>query len=165
MQLAGRKGLGLVFAAGLAMLAGGCASIRDHRGYLLDTALVDSVLPGVDNRVSVERTLGRPTFVSQFGDQAWYYVSQDTTQKAFRRPRTKQQTILRVRFDPAGNVAGVDRAATEKVVRLDPNGNKTPTLGRDRGLLDDIFGNIGSVGAPGVGGGGGGGAGGGPNGS
>ena len=166
MQLAGRKGLGLVFAAGLAMLAGGCASIRDHRGYLLDTALVDSVLPGVDNRVSVERTLGRPTFVSQFGDQAWYYVSQDTTQKAFRRPRTKQQTILRVRFDPAGNVAAVDRAGTEKIVRLDPNGDKTPTLGRDRGLLDDIFGNIGSVGAPGLGGGGGGGgAGGGPNGS
>ncbi len=166
MQLAGRKGLELVFAAGLAILAGGCASIRDHRGYLLDTALVDSVLPGVDNRVSVERTLGRPTFVSQFGDQAWYYVSQDTTQKAFRRPRTKQQTILRVRFDPAGNVAAVDRAGTEKIVRLDPNGDKTPTLGRDRGLLDDIFGNIGSVGAPGLGGGGGGGgAGGGPNGS
>ena len=88
MQLAGRKGLGLVFAAGLAVLAGGCASIRDHRGYLLDTALVDSVLPGVDNRISVERTLGRPTFISQFGDQAWYYISQDTTQKAFRRPVT-----------------------------------------------------------------------------
>ena len=166
MRHFGRMVTGLALAAGLATLAGGCASIRDHRGYLLDTALVDSVLPGVDNRVSVERTLGRPTFVSQFGDQAWYYVSQDTTQKAFRSPRTKQQTILRVRFDPTGNVAAVDRAGTEKVVRLDPNGKKTPTLGRERGLLEDIFGNIGSVGAPGVGGGGGGGgAGGGPNGS
>jgi outer membrane protein assembly factor BamE (lipoprotein component of BamABCDE complex) len=168
MQLAGRTGLGrtglgLALAAGLAVLAGGCSSIRDHRGYLADAALVDSVQPGVDNRTSVERTLGRPTFISQFGDSAWYYVSQDTTQKAFRRPRTKQQTILRVRFDPAGNVAAVDRAAMEKVVRLDPNGDKTPTLGRDRGLLEDLFGNIGTVGAPGMGGGGG--SGGGPNGS
>ena len=168
MQLAGRTrlgrtGLGLALAAGLAVLAGGCASIRDHRGYLADAALVDSVQPGVDNRTSVERTLGRPTFVSQFGDSAWYYVSVDTTQKAFRRPRTKQQTILRVRFDPAGNVLAVDRAAMEKVVRLDPHGDKTPTLGRDRGLLEDLFGNIGTVGAPGMGGGGG--AGGGPNGS
>ena len=157
----GRSALALV---ALAALTGGCASIRDHRGYLVDAALVDSVQPGVDNRQSVERALGRPTFISQFGEKAWFYVSQETRQTAFRRPQTRDQTILRVRFDPAGNVAGVDRAAAEKVVRLDPDGHKTPTLGKNRGFLEDLFGNIGSVGAPGVGGGGGG-AGGGPNGS
>ena len=156
----GRSALALV---ALAALTGGCASIRDHRGYLVDAALVDSVQPGVDNRQSVERALGRPTFISQFGEKAWFYVSQETRQTAFRRPQTREQTILRVRFDPAGNVAGVDRAAAEKVVRLDPDGHKTPTLGKNRGFLEDLFGNIGSVGAPGVGGGGG--AGGGPGGS
>lgn len=160
-QLWGRPALALV---AIAALTGGCASIRDHRGYLVDSAIVDSVQPGVDNQQSVERALGRPTFVSQFGEKAWYYVSQNTKQVAFRRPRTEAQTILRVRFDPAGNVAGVDRAAMENVVRLDPDGNKTPTLGKNRGFLEDLFGNIGSVGAPGVGTGGGG-AGGGPNGS
>lgn len=148
---------------GLAVLAGGCASIRDHRGYLMDAALVDSVQPKVDNRVSVERTLGRPTFVSQFGEKDWYYVSADTRQSAFGRPRTYQQTVLRVRFDPAGNVAAVDRAGMEKVARISPDGKQTPTLGRDRSFLEDLFGNIGAVGAPGMGGGAGGG--GGPNGS
>ena len=156
----GRSALALV---ALAALTGGCASIRDHRGYLVDAALVDSVQPGVDNRQSVERALGRPTFISQFGEKAWFYVSQETRQTAFRRPQTREQTILRVRFDPAGNVAGVDRAAAEKVVRLDPDGHKTPTLGKNRGFLEDLFGNIGSVGAPGMGTGGGGGSG--PNGS
>ena len=157
----GRTALAL---AAIAALTGGCASIRDHRGYLIDSALVDSVQPGVDNRQSVERALGRPTFISQFGEQAWVYVSQNTRQSAFRRPRTENQVILRVRFDAAGNVAGVDRAGSEKIARLDPDGHKTPTLGKNRGFLEDLFGNIGSVGAPGVGGGGGG-AGGGPNGS
>jgi len=151
--------------ATLAAMTGGCASIRDHRGYLVDSALVDSVQPGVDNRQSVERALGRPTFISQFGEKAWYYVSQDTRQTAFKRPQTKDQIVLRVRFDAAGNVAGVDRAAMEHVVRLDPDGHKTPTLGRNRGLLEDLFGNIGSVGAPGMGTGGSGGGAGGPNGS
>ena len=158
----GRSALALV---AVAALTGGCASIRDHRGYLVDAALVDSVQPGIDNRQSVERALGRPTFISQFGEKSWFYVSQETRQTAFRRPQTHEQTILRIRFDPAGNVAGVDRAATEKIVRLDPDGHKTPTLGKNRGFLEDLFGNIGSVGAPGVGGGGRGGAGGGPNGS
>ena len=169
MRHYGRTAQSLFAVAALALLASGCASIRDHRGYLIDTALIDSVLAGVDNRTSVERALGRPTFVSQFGEPSWYYVSQDTRQTAFKRPQTQGQTILRVRFDAAGNVAGVDRAGMERVARLDPDGHKTETLGRNRGFLEDLFGNIGSVGAPGVGGEGGGGGGGGggrgPNGS
>jgi outer membrane protein assembly factor BamE (lipoprotein component of BamABCDE complex) len=150
--------------AGLVLIASGCSSIRDHRGYLVDTTLTDAIQPGIDNRTSVERTLGRPTFTGQFSDDIWYYVSQDTRQRAFQRPRTSQQLVMRVSFDAAGKVIAVDRAGAEKVVALNPNKNKTPTLGRDRGLLEDLFGNIGTVGAPGVGGGGGGG-GGGPNGS
>jgi len=162
MRVKGRIVLAMVATL---VLAGGCTSIRDHRGYLVDATLVDSVQPQVDNRTSVERTLGRPTWVSQFGEKDWYYVSVDTKQAAFKRPRTFQQTVLRVRFDSAGNVAAIDRAGMEKVARLSPSGKSTPTLGRDRSFLEDLFGNIGAVGVPGAGGGGGSGPGGGPNGS
>lgn len=154
----------LAAATVLTGLASGCASIKDHRGYMIDQGLVESVQPGVDNRQSVERSLGRPTFVSQWGVPSWYYVSVDTRQRPFARPRTKDQTILRIRFDAKGNVAAVDKAGPEKIARLDPDGKKTPTLGRDRGFLEDLFGNIGTVGAPGMGGQGGA-PGGGPNGS
>ena len=157
----------LVLSGAVLAALAGCSSIKDHRGYLVDTALVDSVQPGVDNKTSVERTLGRPTFVSQFGDPAWYYVSVDTRQTAFARPRTKTQLVLRVTFDPAGNVRAIEKRGMENVVRLDPDGHKTPTLGRDRSFIEDLFGNIGAVGAGGLGGGAGRGdnTGGGPNGS
>lgn len=162
MQVFSRLVIGGAVLAALA----GCSSIKDHRGYLVDQALVDSVQPGVDNKMSVERTLGRPTFVSQFGEPAWYYVSIDTRQAAFTRPRTKSEMVLRVTFDDAGNVKRLDRRGMEHVVRLDPDGHKTPTLGRDRSFLEDLFGNIGAVGAAGMGGrGGGDNTGGGPNGS
>ncbi len=165
MQGIGRKLPGGVVLAVLTMgLLTGCASIRDHRGYLVDQALVDSVQPGVDNKLSVERSLGRPTFISQFGEPTWYYVSINTRQAAFTRPRAKDQMVLRIRFDPAGNVATVDRTGVERVAQLDPDGDKTPTLGRERTFLEDLFGNIGTVGAPG-GGGAQGGGGPGPNGS
>lgn len=161
-----RTALNIALAGGLVALASGCASIRDHRGYLHDAALVDSVQPGVDNRLSVERALGRPTFASQFGDEAWYYISIDTRQVAFRRPQTRDQVVTRVRFDAAGKVVAIDKAGMDRVARIDPDGKTTPTLGRDRGLLQDLFGNIGAVGAPGMGpGGGASGPGGGPNGS
>ncbi|MDE2406046.1 MAG: outer membrane protein assembly factor BamE [Sphingomonadales bacterium] len=158
---------GLLALGGIVLATGGCASIRDHRGYLVDQALVDSVQPGIDNKLSVERTLGRPTFVSQFGEPMWYYVSQDTRQVAFKRPGTTKQMVLRVRFDAQGNVAGIDKAGMEHVVRLSPDHKFTPTLGKKRSFFEDLFGNIGAVGAAGMGGPGGGGGGGGtgPNGS
>jgi len=135
----------------LGVLAAGCASIKDHRGYIIDEALVSSVQPGVDNKLSVERTLGRPTFVSQYGKQTWYYVAMNTGQKPFTRPKTADQTILVVDFDARGNVASLTREGMAKVARLSPEGDKTDTLGRDRSFFQDLFGNIGAVGAGGAG--------------
>jgi len=170
MRVSGHMLKGLALAAGVAALTGGCTAIHDHRGFIIDQTLVESVQPGIDNRLSVERTLGRPTFTSQFGEPAWYYVSIDTRQLPFGSPHTTKETVLRVRFDPKGNVAAVDKAGVDHVVRLNPDHAATPTLGRNRSLLEDLFGNIGSVGAAGVGGSGpggntGGAPGSGPNGS
>jgi hypothetical protein len=100
---------------------------------------------GIDNRASVEGTLGRPTFVSQFGPQDWYYVSRDMRQLAFANPKAKEQTVLRVRFDAAGNVERLDKAGIDKVTDISPKDGKTPTLGRERTFFEDIFGNIGAV--------------------
>ncbi len=162
-----KQGLGAAMLGALALSASGCASIKDHRGYLIDPALTGSVQPGIDNRLSVERSLGQPTFKSEFGKQTWYYLSIDTKQRPFKRPQTGAQTVLKVNFDAAGNVSSVERGGMEKVARLDPDGHKTPTLGRTRSFFEDLFGNIGSVGAiPGqVGQGGGAPGGSGPNGS
>ena len=143
-------------ALGVVLLAG-CTAIKDHRGYLVDQMLLDSIQPGVDNQLSVERTLGRPSFTSQFGEPTWYYVSINTKQAAFTSPHADEQLVLKVKFDARGNVTGIERTGMEKVVRLNPDGDKTPTLGRERSFLEDLFGNIGTVGAPGAGAPGGGG--------
>lgn len=127
-----------------------CTRIRDHKGYVADETLVSSVQPGVDNKDSVSKTLGRPTFVGQFNQNEWFYVSRDTRQLAFNAPRASAQTVLKVRFDPAGNVAAVERSGLEKIASINPEGDKTPTLGRERGFFQELFGNIGSVRAPGA---------------
>lgn len=145
----------IISAVSLAML-GGCTKIRAHRGYIADSQLIDTVEPGIDNKRSVEDVLGRPTFVGQFTDNEWYYVARDTRQLAFARPKPDQQTVLRVRFDEQGQVIDVEKTGVELAVNISPDGDSTPTLGRDRGFFQDLFGNIGSVGAPGGGGPGGG---------
>jgi outer membrane protein assembly factor BamE (lipoprotein component of BamABCDE complex) len=138
---------------GAAALLAGCNAIVNHKGYLVDEVLVQSVQPGVDNRQSVERTLGRPSFTSQFGQPVWYYVSSTTGQKPFTTPRITGHTVLAVRFDEAGNVVAAERSGLEQVARISPEDDKTPTLGRERSFLEDLFGNIGQVGAAGMPGG------------
>jgi outer membrane protein assembly factor BamE (lipoprotein component of BamABCDE complex) len=138
---------GLMIAAALA--TAGCSRIKASQGYLIDETLFTSILPGVDNKESVSRTLGRPTFAAQFDSGSWYYVSRLTGQYAFVAPKTLEQQILIVSFDSAGNVAKVERRGMEKIARINPVDDKTPTLGREEGFFADLFGNIGAVGSAG----------------
>jgi outer membrane protein assembly factor BamE (lipoprotein component of BamABCDE complex) len=144
MSLRFAPGLALAAAVGASLLSAGCTRVRDHQGYMLDDQLAQAVQPGVDNRESVERTLGRPSFVGQFDQKDWYYVSRQTRQYGFNHPSPHEQTVLRVRFDDAGNVERVERTGMELVANIDPSNDTTPTLGSNRSFFEEIFGNIGS---------------------
>ncbi len=132
-----------------AMLLAGCAGIQDHRGHVLDTELVQAIQVGVDNKDSVEKTLGRPTFTSQFTQNDWYYLSRDTTTLAMRDPKVVDQTVLHITFDQAGNVVAVRKSGKELVASIDPHSDKTPTLGNKKSFFDEFFGGIGNVGSGG----------------
>jgi outer membrane protein assembly factor BamE (lipoprotein component of BamABCDE complex) len=131
-------------AAAAALLAG-CSGYRDRKGFIMDQELASAVQVGVDNKESVTRTLGRPTFTAQFDPNEWYYVSRSTTAIAFRTPRVTDQTVMRIRFDAAGNVASIDRTGKDLIASIDPYGKETPTLGREKSFFEEIFGNIGVV--------------------
>ena len=142
---------GVIAMAVAAMALGGCARVIDHQGYVADETLISAVQPGVDNRDSVTGTLGRPTFVGQFDQRDWYYVSRNTRQLAFATPTPTSQTVLHIRFDERGNVASIQRTGLEKVASITPMPDKTPTLGRDRSFFEELFSNVGQVGALGGG--------------
>ncbi|MEO6247949.1 MAG: outer membrane protein assembly factor BamE [Sphingomicrobium sp.] len=144
--------LPLFAALAATTLLAGCAGIREHRGYIMDKTLTTAIQPGVDNKDSVAKTLGNPSFAGQFGDNDWYYLARDTSAFAFRSPHVTRQELLHVRFDSAGNVAAVDTSGREQIASIKPLRKSTPTLGRKRSFFDEIFGNIGMVGSGGLGG-------------
>lgn len=139
----------VMVAVAAVLMTSGCSRIRTSQGYLVDETLLTSIQPGVDNRESVGKTLGRPTFGSQFDNREWYYVTRNTAQYAFLQPKVTSQSILVVVFDDKGNVEKVERRGMEQIARIDPESDKTPTLGRDSNLFEDLFGNIGQVGTVG----------------
>jgi outer membrane protein assembly factor BamE (lipoprotein component of BamABCDE complex) len=133
--------LATMVAAG-ALLAG-CAGIRDHKGFVLDKELASAVQVGVDNKDSVIKSLGRPTFTGQFDANDWYYLSRDVRTMPLRTARVTDQELLHIRFDAAGNVAAVNQGDESLVVAINPVNDKTPTLGRKRSFFDELFGNLG----------------------
>ncbi len=153
MASTGPRAIAMLLA--LSVAASACAPLRSHQGYVIDADLVNSVQPGVDNRESVLRTLGKPTLTAQFNEGEWYYVARDSRNYAFNNPKARAQTTLRIRFDPAGNVSSIDRLGMEQVAQVSPTSKKTPTLGREKSFFQELFGNIGTVGAAGAPGGGG----------
>src|ERR1044072_3139579 len=107
-----------IIATGLALSA--CSGTREHRGFVIDPTLAQGIQVGIDNKDSVAKTMGRPTFTGQFDPNEWYYVSRDTTQLAFRDPRVTEQTVLRVQFDQAGNVTAVQKTGKELIAHVNP---------------------------------------------
>ena len=135
-----------------AMTLGGCSTLRDHKGYIVDSTLINTVAPGIDNKDSVYKTLGRPSLVGQFDqDRTWYYVARDTRQMAFSTPNAVSQMLLTVRFTPGGDVASVQKTGLETVRDVRLYGKTTPTLGRNTNFFSELFGGIGTVGATGGG--------------
>lgn len=138
-------------ALAAAMLLAGCQGVLAHKGAVIDPQLASSIQPGVDNKASVEKLLGRPSFNGEFTPNDWYYISRDTKQIGFANPRVRKQTTLHVTFDQAGNVTSVKETGKELVASIEPVKRKTPTLGRKRSFFEELFGNIGTVGAAGPG--------------
>lgn len=137
------------------VLTGACVPLRSHQGYIIDADLVNSVQPGVDNRNSVLKTLGKPSFASQFNQGDWYYIARDSRNLAYLNPKAKSQLTLKIAFTDAGVVKDITRTNVDQVASIKPYGKTTPTLGRKRSFFEELFGNIGSVGAAGAGRGGG----------
>jgi outer membrane protein assembly factor BamE (lipoprotein component of BamABCDE complex) len=142
-----RRPFALILLTTAALAASACTSVKQNQGYLIDETLLSSIQPGVDNRDSVAKTLGRPTFAAQFDAGEWYYVTRNTGQLAFATPKVLNQTILIVSFDADGNVTKVERRGADQIASIKPEKDKTETLGRETGFLEELFGNIGQVGA------------------
>jgi outer membrane protein assembly factor BamE (lipoprotein component of BamABCDE complex) len=133
-----------------AVLAGCGLSTREHRGYVMDETLTTAVAVGTDNKASVEKALGLPTFTGTFDQNDWYYVARETRAFAFRNPKTIDQTVLHIRFDGAGNVASVEQTDEALIAAIKPSKDQTPTLGRSKSFFEELFGNIGTIRQPGL---------------
>ncbi len=138
-------------AATLAIALGACSNVRQVRGYLFDPELANAILPGVDNRLSVQSTLGSPTLPGTFDQDVWYYVSTTVRSRPVFWPDPRQHRVMAVKFAETGAVSEVTNYTLDDTRRIFPVQDKTPTRGRNLNFFQQLFSNIGQVGGGGPG--------------
>lgn len=141
-----RRLLSLSAVAFLAVAGAACAPVTTYNGFRSDFNAADMPQPqvGVDTKTTVEQRYGTPSTTAVFDQTAWYYVSASSQQTAFYRPRVTDRHVMVVKFD-GDTVASVQNYGIERGRLIAYNNDVTPTRGRELGLLEQLFGNIGNT--------------------
>jgi outer membrane protein assembly factor BamE (lipoprotein component of BamABCDE complex) len=126
--------------------AAACAPVQTYSGFRADRNNVEITEPqvGVDTRDTIVQRFGTPSTTAVFDQTAWYYVSSVQEQVAFYTPRITERQVMVVHFD-GETVAGIERYGVERGRIVNYDSHATPTRGRELGVLEQIFGNIGNT--------------------
>ena len=142
----------IVAAAAILVLVAACTPMETATGYVPDEDLIAQIKPGVQGPDEVAEILGSPSSVATFTARknTWYYITRRSEAIAFFKPRVLEQQVVAVEFGADGKVAEVRRYTLADGREIVPVGRTTPTRGKELGLLEQLFGNIGrfNSGAP-----------------
>ncbi|HEY5207985.1 MAG TPA: outer membrane protein assembly factor BamE [Stellaceae bacterium] len=120
-----------------------CGPANDLRGNNPDKKVMAEIRPGVTDKASVTKLLGSPSTVASFDNNTWYYISQETQNVAFFKPRLKDEKVVAISFNDKGIVRAIDYRSMKDHVDVKPDPNATPAPGREFGILEQLIGNFG----------------------
>jgi outer membrane protein assembly factor BamE (lipoprotein component of BamABCDE complex) len=120
-----------------------CTPTLVVQGYVPDDETLATVQQGVDSKDAVVTKLGSPSSIAAFDDDTWIYINKSTENFAFFEPTVVGQNVVAINFDPEGRVENIRRYTLEDGRLIDPITRKTPTQGRELGILEQLFGNVG----------------------
>ncbi|MHA1539944.1 MAG: outer membrane protein assembly factor BamE [Alphaproteobacteria bacterium] len=132
----------------LLLLITACTPIIKQEGQLLSEEDVTSIVPYVHRTKDVQELLGSPSTTSQFTNNGkkWYYVGQKMKHNFFSMPEPVDRQVVVITFDKNNIVQNIDKFGIEKGQEVDMVSEITPTLGKEPGFIEDLFGNMGSFG-------------------
>jgi outer membrane protein assembly factor BamE (lipoprotein component of BamABCDE complex) len=133
----------LMAAAGALCLAAACTPTISTHGHRVDADRLAQIQPGVSSREEVARLLGSPSTVGTFDQESWFYVSQRSEVVSFYQAYITEQDVVRIDFDANGIVKDVGTHGLEMAQAVNPDPNKTRTMGNELSVVQQFVGNIG----------------------
>lgn len=141
--MSGKRLRRLLAVSTLALAASACTPTVSTHGHPLDPDQLTQIKPGVTSREEVTRLLGSPSTIGTFEQERWFYVSQRNEVLSFYKADVTQQDVVRIDFDANGIVSDVQSHGLEMAQAIEPDPNRTRTMGNELTALRQILGNIG----------------------
>jgi len=139
-----RKSAAIVLALVASAALGGCIGQTAQRGYVVSEFALEQVPVGA-SRDQVLIALGTPSTTANFGNVAYYYISQTTKRPvAFMNHSVVDQRVLAVYFDSEDLVTQIANYGLKDGQVFDFVTRTTPTGGRDSSFIGQLLGNIAS---------------------
>lgn len=123
-----------------------CGPRISNHGYVAVPGALEQLEAGVHDRQAVGLLLGTPSATALFGGETWFYIGIAREEFAFYRPDAVAQTVTAIAFDDDGTLREVVSFDIAAAAAIQPVERVTPTYGRQLGLLEQLFGNLGRVG-------------------
>ena len=132
--------------AALAVVAAGtaaCSPTVTTHGHAISPSDLAAIQPGVTSREEVARRLGSPSTIGTFDTERWFYVSQRNEVLSFYQADVTAQDVVQIDFDGNGIVTDVRTHGLEMAQAIEPDPNKTRTMGNELTAVQQFLGNIG----------------------
>jgi len=126
----------------------GCSPIRSYHGYQADEIRPNEIAAGEDTRSTVLARLGSPSTKSVFDDNTWFYISSQYSSFAYLKPKITNRDIVAIKFGEDDVVDEIVEYDAEDGEILNYSARKPATRGRQLGLLEQLFGNVGTIRLP-----------------
>ena len=101
---------------------------------------------GQHTRKQTAKILGSPSVTGTFDDKIWYYISRKTEKVAFFDETVVDQQVVAVYFDEKNVVEAIHRYYKDDQRLIALQERKTPTVGKEYSILDQLLGNLGRFG-------------------
>lgn len=130
---------GFLAAGIMAAALAGCQSQSMTRGYIADPLALEQIKPG-SSAEQVILVMGTPSTVSTVGGKAYYYISQQVSQRfQFMPKHITDQRVLAVYLDKNNKVERLANYGIKDGKVFDFISEKTPTGGAENSLLAQIM--------------------------
>jgi outer membrane protein assembly factor BamE (lipoprotein component of BamABCDE complex) len=124
-----------------------CAPVYRNHGYVPSDEELSLITVGKDTRETVGAVVGRPSASGLLNDEGWYYVQSKWKSLGIRAPKEETRQVVAISFDANGVVQNVERFGLEKGRIVPISRRVTEDNIRGKGILAQMFGNIGGIGA------------------
>jgi outer membrane protein assembly factor BamE (lipoprotein component of BamABCDE complex) len=129
--------------AAAALCTSACTPTVTTHGHAISPTTLSSIQPGVASREEVTRVLGSPSTIGTFDTERWFYVSQRNEVVSFYQADITAQDVVEIAFDGNGIVQDIRTHGLEMAQNVEPDPNKTPTLGNELTAIQQFLGNVG----------------------